>query len=512
MSETRTKNSVLNVVSGLIYQIVVLVLAFVSRTLFIRYLGIEYLGVNGLFTNILSVLSLADLGIGSAIVYSMYKPIAENDTTKIAALSNYYKVLYNRIAVGVALVGICLVPFLGQLVNFDADTATKLTMNDITIYYLLFLANSVISYLFVYKTSVTTAAQKGYLLKIYNIIFSILQFVLQILAIVIFHNYILFIVIQIIMSFLQNWFSAMKSEKIYPYIVEKHELAKKDKKEIWTNVKSMFAYQIGTVVLNSTDNIIISVLLGTVWVGYYSNYSLIIAKIVSFTSIIFTSLLSSIGNLNTESDQKKKHLIFKVLNLISFWIYGFCSICLIILSQDFISMWIGKEYLLSNAILVVAVLNFYLQGILYPIWCYRNTTGLFRHTKNIMFVASALNLILSIVLGKWLGLFGVLIATAIARLATNIWFEPYKLYQIFFKESAKEYFIDQLKNVVIIFIVTAVLLFLGGMITLSNTFIALLLKGVLCAIIVNVVFFVIYRKTDEFKYIYDRFIKKLLWP
>ena len=495
MAESRKKNSIKNVIMGLSVQIVTALLTFVTRTIFIKILGEEYLGINGLFTNILAVLSLAELGIGTAIVYSMYQPIKENDTTKLTALVNYYKKLYNIIAIIVLVVGLLILPFLDIIVQLDKP------IEHLHLYYVLFLLNSVISYICVYKTSITIATQKEYKLKVYNIIFSFLQFILQILVLLIFKNFALYLVVQIFTSLMCNIAKMKKSEKMFPFIKGKETLEKKDKISIWNNIKSLFLYQIGSVMLNNTDNILISILIGTVYVGYYSNYIMIITTITTFTSLIFTSLQASIGNLNVEASEKRKYFIFKVIDFMGFWIYGFCAICFAILFQDFISLWIGKEFLLTKAVMYTCVFNFYLQGVLYPIWCYRYTTGLFNHTKYAMLIVIIINIILSIILGNILGLFGILIATSIARLSTNMWFEPYKLFKEYFKKNVGKYYLTQLRNIIIVVILVILLNVICSQISLTNNILSFVIKCVLCVIVPNTVFFIIFRKTEEFDYL-----------
>jgi len=503
MSRSRVKNSARNMVTGTLYQILILGLNFVSRTIFIHLLGVEYLGINGLFSNILTVLSLAELGIGSAVIYGMYKPLAQQDTAKLTALVNYYKKLYNLIAVIVAALGLALIPFLGYLVNLNEP------IEHLTAYYLLFLANSVMSYLFVYRTSIAIADQKSYKLKPYYMLVAVLQFALQIAVLLLTHNYMLYVAVQVCCSLLVNILSARKTTKMYPYIKGKEELSKGEKSEILRNVKSFFFYKLGGVVLNNTDNILISIILGTVWVGYFSNYSLVITQIVAFTNIIFVSVQASVGNLNTEENIQKQYFVFKTLNLLSYWIYGFCCVCFCVLFQDFITLWLGKDFLISQTAVYMIVTTFYLQGILWPLWCYRQTTGLFRHTKYVMFFAAVINLVLSIWWGYAFGLVGILAATVVARLATNIWFEPFKLHTLFFHRSPKKYYLGQLGNAALLVGLIVLTAGIASHICLPDGLWTLVIKFVLCFAIVNGAFFLLFRKTEEFKYLYNISLKKL---
>lgn len=499
---SRTRSSVLNVISGTLLQGVFVVLSFICRTVFIRTLSVDYLGINGLFSNILTVLSLAELGVGNAIIFDMYKPLAIGDQARLTALINYYRKLYNIIAAVVAILGLLLVPFLKYLVR------TSVPLDRVTEYYLLYLANTVVSYLIVYKTSIISADQKSYWLNLIRMVFIILQNILQIIVLVVWHSFILYILMQVICSLLINMIGAGLATKMYPFIRGKEKLPAQSRRRIWTNIRSFFIYQLGGAVLNNTDNILISIILGTACVGYYSNYSLLISTVAGFTSMVFVAVQASVGNLNVEKDPKKQLFIFKVLNLISFWLYGFCVVCFIILFQDFIRLWIGKKFLLDMFSICMAVCTFYLQGVLYPIWCYRNTTGLFRQTKFIMLFASAINLILSVWLGYAIGLAGILLATVIARLSTNIWFEPTVLYHIYFHKKVSRYFILQAFYLLLL-LVTVGITFLSTRWINGTTIVGFIGKMVLCLIIPNLIFFVTLRKTRPFRYIQKHMLGKL---
>ncbi len=503
MNKSRIHNSTLNISVGLIYKIMVLVLNFVSRSIFITVLGIDYLGLNGLFTNILSVLSLAEMGVGTALIYSMYKPLAENDKTKLAALINYYKSIYIKIGIIVTVLGIAMIPFLDIILKLDKP------IDNLKLYYILFLLNSVVSYFFVYRTSIVIADQKDYKLKIYQMIFSVIQVIGQIIILLTTKNYVLYLCIQIICGILVNVVSARQASKLYPYIKDNYKLEKDEKVAIWTNIKSFLYYRVGGVILNNTDNILISIIVSTSMVGFYSNYNMIIVQVAGFTSIIFSSLQASFGNLNSESNVEKSYNIFEAVNLLSFWIYGFCSVCFIVLFQDFIVLWIGDKFLLDKSVVIAAVCTFYLQGMLYPIWLYRETTGLFKYTKYTMVYASIINLVLSIVLGLKFELAGILFATVIARICTNIWFEPLKLHQIFFEKSSRGYFTKQIVNLLLLVIIITITEIISNCFILSNDIFNFILKLILCIIIPNIVFFIVFRKSREFKYICDRTLGKI---
>ena len=496
--KSRIENSAKNFIANAGAQIVAIILNLFSRKVFIRTLGEDYLGINGLFSNIITVLSLAELGIGTAIVYSMYAPIAEGNKKKISALVWYYRNLYIAIALIIAAMGLAFYPFLDFFINLDTN------IPQIKYYYFLFLIQTVSSYLIVYRTSVLTADQKGYLITKNNIIGNFITVICQIIVLIITHSYGLYTITQIIVGLTINYINSRAAIRNYPYIKEKYTLLAEEKKNIWANIKSMFSYKVGSVILNNTDNLLISKLISTTLLGFYSNYSMLISKVSGMVALIFTSIQSSLGNYNAETKGKDMYAMFKIISFIEYWVYGFCSIAFCILANDFITLWIGEKYVLSNDILYVCVLNFYIQGVLYPIWCYRNTTGLFKDTRFMMYFAAAINLMLSIFLGLKLGLFGILISTAVARLCTNLWYEPYILFKKYFHLSVSEYYLKELCRFIKIAVFISISNYLFSKIPIVNIFALFCIKTVYCILIPNVLLWAENRKSKEYSYLYKR--------
>ncbi len=502
--ESRVKKSLSNMTFGVVEQIATLVFTFITRTVFVKTLDANLLGVNGLFTNVLAVLSIAELGFETAIIYSMYKPIAEKDEKKIAAFMNYYKKIYNILAVVVFILGIMLIPFLKYLVNTDDE------IDNILIYYLIFLADSICSYLLANRVAIITANQNIHIISKYNTFFIILKSILQIISLVIFKNFIIYLIIQVLVTLITNLYGARLAHKMYPFAFSNEKLDKEEKKKLIDSTKSMAIYKFCGTIVDSTDNIFMSVICGTINVGLYSNYCLIISAITRFTNIIYKSITASIGNLNAVGNKEKKIKTFYQMDFFSNWLFGFCSIALYCLSNPFIELWIGKKYLFNNVILFSIVLNFYILGILKIILVYRDTTGLFRQTKYVLLLTATINIILSIVLGKIYGVFGILIASAIARLLTNCWYEPYKLFKNYFKTSSIKYFIDKILNIILIVISILILSFLYKFIEYINMskLLCFIVKIILVVVIPNIIFYAVYRNKEEFEY-FKKFINDL---
>lgn len=493
--KSKTYNSKLNVIIGLICQLITTILTFITKTIFIKLLGENYLGINSLFANILSVLSLVELGFGNALLFGLYKPLADNDRKKISALINFYKKVYNIIFIIVLLLGFSMIPILKYIINLPVE------MDNIYLYYILFVINTAASYIWIYKSSLINADQKSYIIKIYSLLMNILQLLLQILILILTHNYFLYLIIMICCTIINNCIISFRANKMYPYIKSNEKLQKKDIKDIIKNVKSMFIYKISAVIVNNTDNILISLLVGTIYVGFYSNYYMIINMLLLFINVIYSSLYSSIGNLNAENDNDKKVNVFFALNSLTYILIGTCTICIYFLCHDFIYIWIGEKYLLSQLILIAIVINFYTQGILNPVWVFRDTTGLFNDVRLCSVLTCVLNLGLSIVLGKFYGIFGIIIATSISRLLTNFWYHPYKLFKNIFKIPSKKYFLKQVYQIFVIIVLIVMINFINQRLSYELNIYIFAVKAIIIFIL-SLLFIVLSQiKTNEFKYL-----------
>ncbi|MFR5684765.1 MAG: lipopolysaccharide biosynthesis protein, partial [Clostridia bacterium] len=483
-TESRKYKSARNFIYGLGTQVIIAVLGFVSRYIFIKVLGMEYLGINGLFSSILTVLSLAELGFGNIVIYSLYRPLADENYEKITALIHFYKHIYYSIAGIVAICGVLIIPILPRIVK------TENHIEHLILYYVLFLANTVVSYLYVYKTSLIRADQKQFIISKYTMLMQIVMTCVQAVTLIVFKNYILYLILQMTFTFLTNYFLSLKANKLYPYLKNVgQKLERQEKKKIFNDVKAMFSYRVGGVLLNSTDNMFISALVNTVSVGIYSNYTMVIGLVNQFINVIYEALYSSVGNLNATGTKERQKQIFDMLVMAFSWIASFCFVCLFELVNPFLYIVFGPESLFGKDMILAICINFYLPIILYPIWMYRNTIGLFHETKNILIYTAALNIVLSYILGHMFGILGIISATYISRLSTSFWFEPFILYKKGFQSKSFEYFRGQIKYAVctavsIIFIECLKLDFF------SSIYSNFVLRLFVCAVVPNMVLFV----------------------
>lgn len=497
MSNSRTKNSLLNMAASIGYQLVNLVLSFVSRTIFLQVLGVGYLGINGLFNDVLSMLNMAELGFGTAMTYSMYKPLAEKDYDTLAGLTHFYKKVYRIIALTIAVIGVALVPFLPHLVNLEHD------IPHVELYYLLFLASNVASYLVTYKTTVLYADQKNYIMLQRGAVWHTAEVLTMLLVLWLTKNYTLYLVTQVIFVYGRNFYMSHLASKHYPYLSKKVTLPKEKTKGIFKDVGSAFLYKIANVLITATDNTLISVLVSTEMVGYYSNYHIIVGKLSNIVGTLFSSLIASLGNLIAKENEDRRYQVFQTMQSFSLIISTFCVSCLTLLEDDFIRVWLGEEYVLSPLTLIAIVINFYLVIALKPVTSFREAAGLFRKTKFIMLWAATLNIGFSIILGKIWGLSGILLATSISKLLTYFWYEPKLLFQDYFHRPCSQYFLEMLKNVGITLLSIGVA-WLASCWLVPESWLALIGKGVLVAVVSLVVTALSYHNTEGFRMICAR--------
>lgn len=495
---SRINNSIKNFSTGFLTQMIQMLLGFVTRTVFIRYLSVEYLGVNGLFSNILMLLSIAELGVGSAIMYALYKPISDKSEAEISALLNFYKKTYIKIAIIITIIGLLFFPFLNYIIKEPSITISK----DINIIYLIFLLNTVSAYFFSYKISLFHADQRSHVVSKYTVFFVVLQNVFQIVILLFFQNFIIYLLIQFFFQLGSNYYISNLVDQYYPFLKKhkNHKLDKKTEESIYANIKSTALIKIGGMAVNNTDNLILNYFSGLIMVGFFSNYVLLLGLVSGVIMQVFTSLTASVANVNAQESLEKKRTVFALINFTNFWIYAVASVLFIVLINDFITIWIGPTFILPLYVVIALVFNFYIYGMQNAVWTFKITLGFFKQGRLLVLLTAGLNILFSFVLGNQLGLLGILIATAIARFLTNIWYDPYVVFKLGLQLSFKDYVLKYIRYLFVLIVsVSSILLIIN---CLSFSFwILLLVKIILCLLIPHLLIYFFFRKTSEFQYI-----------
>lgn len=486
---SRSKNTVLNVLFGYGVQICILILSFVNRRIFLIFLHVDYLGINGLFTNILTILALAELGLDSSVVYTLYKPVSENNYPLIHSLLSYFKKIYYSITVLILIVGLALIPFLRFIISTD------LPICDVVVYYVLFLINNVASYFVAHKVALISAFQEQRIQKVISLATTGFLQIAHIIVLFVARNYFVYVATTLVFTFINNFIISVVCKRRYRAVFENNERVPFDKKPILNRIKSAFLYKIGAVAVNNTDNILISALVSTNAVGFYSNYCLLTTAVQGFISIVNSSLISSIGNLAAGENKKRQLELFYMFLLFYHCLAAICGIGFALLFNNFISIWLGAKYVLSQSIVYVIASNFYVSNLFAPVWIFREANGLFEKVRYLVLIRAICNLLLSIVLGKVFGTFGILLATVLSLLLTIFWYEPKIIFSVVFDAPRFDYWKKQIKYFVITFISFGVSYYISGI--FDDSIVFLPIKAIIIVFITIGLFFVVNIKTKE---------------
>lgn len=491
----RTKNSVRNIGWGLSNKVVTLIFPFILRTILIKSLGADYLGLNSLFTSILTVLNLAELGFSSAVVFNMYKPIAENDNVTVCALMGYYRKIYYIIGFWVTIVGVMLIPALPYLVK-----GTYPNSINITVLYLLFLINTSVSYfLFAYKNCILTAYQREDIISKVNIILKTLTYCFQMVTLLAWRNYYLYVCGMIINTILTNITTAYYSNKLYPHYKCSGNISENEKENIKKNVQGLMIGKVCMVSRNSFDSIFLSAFLGLQIVAVYGNYYYIMNAITGILTILMTSLSAGIGNSIALESVEKNYRDLNKFVFIYAWISGWCAVCLFNLYQPFMELWMGKDMLFPFLDVILICLYFYSLTMGDVRSQYASAAGLFWENRKYVVVETIVNITLNYVLGKYFGVHGIILATLLSILCINFVWGSAILFKYYFKEySVLSFYKKHLKYFIVSIIAALITFCITKMIQLDLIY-TVFVDGLICLIVPNFIFYVCYFTTYEYQ-------------
>lgn len=484
------------------------VLVFLGKSCLIFVMGDEYNGLGGLFGNIISMLAIADLGIGTAIIYNLYRPIKDNNIEEIKTIMCFLKKCYHLIALVVFVIGMGIMPFLPYFVG---DINIK---ENIYIIFLLFLLDPICSYLMSYKGSLLTAHQKNFLINICEMIYIILVQIIQIFILLVMHNYYLYLICAVICRMLQNFLICYFVNRKYPYIKDNHikEIDKKTTTDIFRKVKGLLFHKISYFIIGSTDNLIISKFLGVLMVGYYSNYSIVINPLKGILQQIITAVTPSVGDLLIERNTEKNYVVYKRLALLNFWLYTLVAIGIYYMLPDFIRIWLKKDYyLLDNSVLFVLVFIIFLEGMGRVLAVFKEAGGVFYEDRYISLIESMLNVIASIILVKKYGLLGVFMGTMISFCLRFVYSYPKLVYKPFFGKGYGSYFLEQIKWIVkwgITFGIIGIVKALLDKAVLENIYINFIVQTMCIIFVIAILMIVFEYRTKELKYYQEIIFKR----
>lgn len=499
----RLKKSIFNALSNTTILILRSVLLFVVRIVFVRTLGKMYLGIDSLFTNIISVLSIVELGIGTAINFSLYKPLHDKDYKKVSQIMGFLRRMYIILGIIVFIIGIGIIPFLHIIV--------KENITNIYLLYILYLIPTVLSYFISYKESLLNADQNMYKSSIIVGGTYIAMYILRIIFLIIMPNLMIYVIIQLVMIIIQRVLVNIYISKNYSFInfKDKSKLPQQEKKSIFKNVKSMFMHKIGGYLVTGTDSIIISAFptLGLSLVGIYTNY-------ISITSVIDTMIIrglsgvtASFGDLSVSESKEVQENVFNIISFISSMIYGIFTLGFIFLLTYFINICFGKNYELPSNLVYIICINFYLVGVLRSLDIIKEATGNYSQDRYAPLIQALINLVLSIVLTKLFGLIGVILGTLISTILVPLWNKPYILYKYLFNKNCLSYFWNQIKYFMFFLFVYFICIIIYRYVCIKNIILLFIIKGIILCTVFIVILLIVFRKNKEFEYLKKVFLK-----
>ena len=492
MRFSRTKNTLRNIVFGSVNRIINIILPFISRTVILYVMGTQYLGLSSLFSSILCFLSLTELGIGAAMIYSMYKPIAENDHATIKALLNLYKRIYRIIGLIILVLGLCLLPFLKVLVP-------EALPEDINLHllYIIYLANTVLSYwLFAYKNAMLQAYQRDDINSKIASIISPLSYVIMLGSLAATKNYYAYVIWLPIFTVITNILRLVLVNRSFPDMVPVGEVSPELKKSIFKKTSALIGTKLNTVVLNAADNIVMSAFLGLTAIAMYGNYHYIMSSIIGFLGIVYSSMTAGLGNSLQTDSLDDNYRNFEKFSFINSWLVGWCTVCLVCLYQPFMKLWVGEELMFPFYVVLEMGVYFYIYQIRKIPVVYKDAAGIWWEDRFRPYVCMVVNVVLNILLVQMIGISGIILSTVFS-LCVSIPWENYTIFKYVFHRSSRSYYGKMFLSAGTMLLAGAVTLWLCSF--LGDSIAAFFGKGIVCVIVPNMIFVACNFKRKEFK-------------
>ncbi|WP_026517344.1 lipopolysaccharide biosynthesis protein [Butyrivibrio sp. MC2021] len=498
----RTKQAARNIAFGYVGQIATALMSFILRTIFIMRLSEQLLGINSLYTNVLSILNMAELGIGTALNFSLYGPVARGEREKIKSYMQLYRKAYHIIAMVVAGIGIALIPFLEYLVKKPGN----ITKQDMILYYLIFLFNTVSSYFVAYKYSLINAEQKNYIQTNINTITKIAVVFCQIIVVLTTGNFYLFLITDAVLQLIQKIFVSGYLDKLYPYLKEKdiQPLSKEESDTVWSKTKALVFHKVGDVARLQTDALIISSFIEVAMAGVVDNYNMIVSTVSNFVNIIFNSVISGFGNLIATESREKQYEMFKVYRFFASWVYGFSAVGFMVLLTPLIRVWLGDNWILAPAAVYCFLTDYYFKGDRIVLSNYKTAAGVFEQDKYLALFQGFVNLVISITLVQTpLGITGVYIGTVVSGLIANIT-KPIIIYKACFDKSAGRYFIETLEYLCSMVVVLGICMLISEKVLATLNIGTVILMAMIITVVFNGSYFILYGRSPEFQYLWGK--------
>lgn len=494
LKSNRIQNAKRNIMAGLFNSLVLTILPFALRTVFAHTLGIEYLGLNSLFSSVLTILNLTELGVGSALVFNMYQPASIKNFEQVNSLLVLYRKIYSIIGILIFFIGFWMLPVLPFLVNGEAPADIN-----ITLLFVIYLFNTSISYLgYAYRKSILIAFQRQDIISNINSGISTCLYIFQIVILFLLKNYYAYIILIPLFTIIENFIEAYYSKKLFPQVYPVGEVDAVTKKKIRDHVKGIALQKICTASRNAFDSIAISMFLGLVSTATYNNYYYIMSSVHSFLYQIPNAIRSSVGNSVAVESEEQNFLLFSKMNLLYVWISGWATVCFICLFQPFMILWMGKDLLLPFHTVILISLYFFELSIGDMIALYKDAVGLWWHGRYRTIIEAVANLILNFVFGYLWGIDGIILATIITIFFLGIVYGGYIVFKYYFKsQKFGKYLITQ-GGYFIIIVLSAIITYILVCYINADGLYGIILRLIASTIISNIIIVLFFRKDKLF--------------
>ncbi len=495
MKIERARNAGRNIGFGIILKIYQIFMPFLMRTAMIYYMGVEFLGLDSLFTSILQVLNLAELGVGNAMVYGMYRPIVEDDTDTICALMFLYRRYYRIIGCVIGIIGLILTPFIPLLVKSDLPQGLN-----VYVLYLLNLGTTVFSYwLFAYKNALFQAHQRIDVISKVSLLTYTIRYILQLIIILFVKNYYFYILIMLIAQILTNVITAIAATKMYPNYKARGKLDKKIVRDINRRIKDLFTSKLGAVIVNSADTVVISAFLGLTILAMYQNYYFILSSVIGVITIIFNSCTAGIGNSVIVESTEKNFNDLKKFTLLIIWIAGFCSCCFLCLYQPFMKIWVGEKLMLGFTAVICFCVYYFVYEINQLLNTYKDAAGIWHEDRFRPLVTAGTNLIMNLIMVQFWGIYGVLLSTVLSTVFVGMPWLLHNLFTVLFKKEQLSEYLKILFRYIIVVAFALIISYLICQLFDINLWATLIVRIIICCIIPNIIFYFSFRRFREFR-------------
>lgn len=501
----RTQRSFINVATTVITNFIIFFTAFAVQRVLVHTMGGDYNGLNGLFGSIISMMSLADLGIGTAIIYHMYRPVAEEDHKRINSLLHFYKKCYMGISGVILLIGIVVSFFLPALVG-DAEVH-----DNIYLIFALFLIDCLCSYFLAYKKSLLYASQMNYVADFIYFVIYILQNAAQIFVLLAFQNFILFLVVKSLGKCISNLILSVYIGRKYPYTRDKQvkPVERETRQDIYLKVRGLLFHKIGKLLVTGSDSLVLTGVLGISAMNLYANYHLIIGGITGLLNKIFETLTNSVGNFLLDSDQDRRLDVYKKIDFINFWFFGCVAAGIYAVIQPLILLWMGEDFLFGKTVVFVLVINFYLEGMRASVTTFKEAAGIFHEDRRIPVVEAVLNLIISIVLAKFMGISGVFLGTILSSAVVYLYSYPKYVCRPLFQMSYGKYVGQTFRHLMLLFVILGLTELAVRPMENWNPWVRFFTAGTASVVVFHAIFFLLYGRSSEMRFYIDFVRNKL---